>query len=120
MEGHWVRTLPQTWRSCHPGPCLVTTQGLGLLGSRQGSCFLPSPWTPGSGALSRLQTTFLGCGVNNLFQVLEFCYPRWPSLGGGLFSLFSPSPPPTFPSSLLFVPMVLKPGFSFQVCVPEN
>lgn len=82
MERQWTQTLPwlRETRSCTPGPCLMTTQGMGLWGSGQGSCFRPSPRTPSSGALSRLQTTFSGCGMDSLFQVVEFCYPGWPSL----------------------------------------
>lgn len=55
----------------------------GVFEVRGKGCLLPFSldppflgYCPSTLALSRLKTTFSGCGMNNLLQFVEFCYPK--------------------------------------------
>lgn len=96
-RGIGFKPLPdsKTW-SCDPWPHLIYHAGnWGALWNERGelpSPFLPRPSSSGCHsalALSRRKSTFSWCGMNKLLQFIKFCYLRWLSLWGGLFSLYS-------------------------------
>ena len=76
MEGHWAQTLPLTPKleAATLGPASCIMQGTGGLVKWGHSCLLPFSLAPpvlglcpSALALSRLKTTFSGCGMTTSF-----------------------------------------------------
>lgn len=108
------------------GPASLTTQGIGACEVREESCLLSfSLDTPVLGhcpsalALSRLKTTFSGCGVNSALLVhLILLSKMAPAFEQGLCSLYSP-----YFSFSIFCACGIETrssGFSLQVGEPAN